>query len=275
MRKSKIMDILRFFALNQEVKLSNLPVLMNKTTNKLESKSAYHLALKHVNTLKKESLIREKEQLRSRHGKPSKIYEITTLGLVTFLAQEQENKNITELARTHTSHLPLIFGKWVFFEKEGILEQLLKNIKTASKYLLFNESWVIRIKDFERIQQLLEIRKQEENKFEESLKEIFPDDNLIKFKNTIRASWKIQDKIYKSHDKTSNPKDELINAFLGLTIVTQLNIERTDTAIFLESFRKDPEIKLYITKQLDKMVSDHLTLLKRTKQWRSWWISLP
>lgn len=243
---------------------------MGKITDKKDYKSAYHLALKHIKTLNNDFLIKEKEQIKSKHGKPSKIYEITTLGIVTFLSQEHEDNIIVKVIKKHDEHLPLVFKKWGFFEKEGINEQILNNLKKASKYFISNDVWVIRMQNVERTQSVL--KNLEKQKIENSLANIFP--NGSDFKKDIKDFWKTYRKIMSGPEKIFNDLDDLINAIFGLSVIFQSGVGN-DLMVILQILRKDAEIKQYISKQMCRMVNDHTLYLKRTKEWCSWWGSLP
>ncbi len=56
-------------------------------------------------------------------------YKLSKIGLLNILSYEIAWKNIDEIAINHDDILPLIFGKWVFFKKNNILEEIKKRLK--------------------------------------------------------------------------------------------------------------------------------------------------
>jgi len=72
---------------------------------------------------------------REKEGRKRKLYNLTFTGLIACLKYQQAWKSIDIIAESKKDMLPLIFGKWSFFKKERILDDIVLNLQLVSSIL--------------------------------------------------------------------------------------------------------------------------------------------
>ncbi len=110
-------------------------------------KKDYHTILRHLRRLEYLSLIDlARLEPPSRGGYQRKVYSLTVQGLVAFLQiarPELDPGDMSIIAKNYPGMLPLILGKWSFWEAKGlqqtILSRLNKALEDVPNKLLFSE----------------------------------------------------------------------------------------------------------------------------------------
>jgi len=92
----------------------------------------YRTALRHIQNLEKQGLIKlARFEPASKQGKDRKIYTLTKAGLSAALEGTEIWKDIDTVANNYREFEPLIFGKWDFFEKKGIMNIIIQRLQSA------------------------------------------------------------------------------------------------------------------------------------------------
>ena len=97
------------------------------------------------------------ESRREHTGRRRKFYHLTFFGLLATLTYGKAWQLIDEIAKAREEMLPLIFGKWSFFRKEHILDEIIERLR-AGTFLLWKSSASYFILP-ETLSKFLEIRK--------------------------------------------------------------------------------------------------------------------
>ena len=72
---------------------------------------------------------------REEEGRKRKLYNLTFTGLITCLRYQQAWQSIDKIAGSKKDMLPLVFGKWRFFKKERILDDIIQNLQLVASIL--------------------------------------------------------------------------------------------------------------------------------------------
>lgn len=72
---------------------------------------------------------------REKEGRKRKLYNLTFTGLIACLRYQQTWQSIDIIAESRKDMLPLIFGKWRFFKKEHILDDIVLNVQLVTSML--------------------------------------------------------------------------------------------------------------------------------------------
>ena len=81
------------------------------------------------------SRLEKKHMVNSRQekkGRKRKFYELTFFGLIACLTYKWAWQLIDEIAEAKKNMLPLVFGKWTFFKKEKLLDEIIGRLKIMS-----------------------------------------------------------------------------------------------------------------------------------------------
>jgi len=197
-----------------------------------------------------------------RTGLITKTYQLTFKGLLTLLLDERIWEHIDDIAERYRDVLPLVFGKWSFFKKQGLLSEVLQRLKAAVLYVA--ERWRI----LEAYQRLLTEKTAEER--------------LTEYRVLFEFAFESQaDEVMR----------ELINAKKSLreAVIELVNIPHiiTDTVVFGPSYwwkygiltgkeqvefllklKKDPELSRYIEIRLEELEKHLQRQLQNVKTWR-------
>ena len=98
-------------------------------------KKSYRTVLRHLELLEAHRLIRLlRTEPAQKGGKERKIYTLTLDGLIALLKLPhifEEREAIDALANNFPHLVPLVFGKWSLFEKAGVKDIVVGNLKKA------------------------------------------------------------------------------------------------------------------------------------------------
>jgi len=261
MKKTPTLRTLQVLALEKEIRQSHIAKKINRDSRTV---------LRHLQELEKDGLARVKDRKRSEHGKPQNIWEITSLGLVKILSEETIYEHIDEVARTHSNLLPLVFGKWNFFEKIGVKKTVIEHIKLASRIMTSNPLWTLRIHRFEEMKRDQAEREKREKEMKQITKKIFGD-------NQTYSILKQHQNIIK--DATSTLAIDIpIREFVSMIFVPPtakgIIAKRNELADFLSKLHEDPEIKGFFDEEFQDQLKEHEEHVKKIRTWRDWWTSL-
>jgi len=249
---------------------------MPKATN-----ISYRTILRYLKPLEKQGYIRvARTEPSEKGGKDKKFYEITFLGLVNVLAkQENIYKDIDKVAQTHSDFLPLVFGKWKFFEESGLKKTIVEHIKLASMTLNSDVFWAFRMRSFEERRQYEANYKEKEKEMEKVARKVFGDQahvRLKQYKNNIKAIRTLARDV-------PDPTREFINVVFALSMaigytstysIIYWNFDAKKLPDFLSKLYKDIEIRAYITEELPNLLKEHEEYVKNFKSRIVWWESL-
>jgi hypothetical protein len=133
-----------------------------------QKKSIDHATLHKISTeLKRTFLIAVVKEERSRVGLKIEYYDLTPMGLIAAIEYDTQRGNraldMDELAKKYPSHLPLIFGKWQFFNKSGWNPEKWLRASVTDRIEPWNE-WTSRILKVPELGQIYEMYLQDERR---------------------------------------------------------------------------------------------------------------
>jgi hypothetical protein len=249
----KILEALMF---NTELEQYHMPK---------KTKLSYRTILRILCPMKKVEYIRlVRTEPSKKGGKEKKIYAITLIGLLRYLSSTVEKLGESEfdvIAAAHPDLLPLIFGKWDFFNKNNV------------KNIIFNG-----LIDFVK------------NRLP-GLPAIDPDYMTlkVKFLSNFEAAEKALPNEFKQTDKfkklikgiEERKKEYLEDAkMFSLKVANTLNVYvllkrlPEENNVLFPVFRTDPELNLFVTETLRNTESALKISLKDTKAGITYWESL-
>lgn len=94
--------------------------------------SSNKTVLKALSNLERIHMIESK---RENEGRKRKLYNLTFTGLIACLRYQQAWQSIDKIAESKKDMLPLVFGKWRFFKKEQILDDIIQNLQLVASIL--------------------------------------------------------------------------------------------------------------------------------------------
>ena len=258
------LEILRVLAENKQYAQYDLPKAISKD---------YRTVLRHLKTLEYNHLIRlQKTEPASKGGKDRKIYALTTEGLIMALMLEESWAKIDKIARKHANLLPLIFGKWEFFEKHGlknlIIEFLRKTIQNESPKLAY------RLLTFETLKV-----KREKGKTENQM--------ILDFLTQIFGSKKVAERrlseIRKAGEKISDAIEEMCRDDITRFVLWELpssleSLEKYGSEFFpkfLSILKKDKELSSFISSEFERLEKQYEEYLKNIRSWKKMWQEIP
>ncbi len=197
-----------------------------------------------LSKLKKRKLIESRQEER---GRERKYYNITFEGLVGILKYEQAFAHIDEIAKTQKEMLPLVFGKWKFFKKQKILNEIIERLRNLIKDL-WQKYYTLTLvpEDLPSLHDLGEdrIRPKDFPKPEGTPRIINVDINYPLFG---------LDKLPLFTSKTKATEKE---------------------KWFLKTLREDPDLRKYIDLTLDANEKKLKIFFSNAREWKHWWASL-
>jgi len=264
--------ILRVIALEKDVWLSNLaPKIRGKRRT----------VLRYLPELEKEGLARVKERNREHRGRPRKKYEITPLGVIALLAKDDYIfEKIDTVAQVHSDLIPLVFGKWAFFEKQGIKSTVLANLSIASRTKMSDEAWRAEVAAFEHAKNTYENRPEDDQEAISKGKELYsalygPKIGEKVFRKERTVFKETSSPILHLFKDWRDPKHDFLNIVFGFT--TPLGYEtKTDEkwTNYMTALHKDAEIRAYIEEEFGYLQKQYGKYLSNIKSWRAWWNQL-
>jgi len=108
----------------------------------------YSLMFKAVKDLERRSLVKLVEKKQTSKGTTANIYDLTLMGVLTVLegelptedTEEWNYDRIHKIIRKYESLLPLVFGKWSYFQSKGVEKVALYRLHAV----VFNQSFLER-----------------------------------------------------------------------------------------------------------------------------------
>jgi len=138
-RKAEISEMLLPLLQSETTALSTLANEGPTNTYQIAKKTgkSYSLMFKAIKTLEERYLIRLVEKKKTSKGTTSNSYDLSFMGILTVLARElspedtkQWNYNqVHKIIRKYDYWLPLVFGKWSFFQEAGVEKIALLRLK--------------------------------------------------------------------------------------------------------------------------------------------------
>ena len=207
---------------------------------------AYTTIIRHLQSLEYFGLIQLTQQVR---GKQKREWRLTTLGLVScFIKKDNAFKNISNISAKHTMLLPLLFGKWTFYEQIGVVNTIKHNL----------ENNVDRLKEeFEPII---------DNALNMTLHEINQGKKMRE--NMTHTESIIMEKMikYLNKDFPKYLESEILNHSFGLSQLSRI-YESDKIILSLSKIMKDEDLKKYISEYLKESLVFYHESYSNIRNW--------
>lgn len=185
-------------------------------------------------------------------------YDLTFLGFITCLLDKRTWKYIDEIAKRRADELPLIFGKWKFFDDQGIKNEILERLPGA----LFNIS-----KSWEDLVRISEWKTEPPEDYSD-VEKLF---RLLNYSKSeiLEQIQTLQDSHRTVSKPIFDPEGELIKTVVfGLP---EWGISASEQENFLSKIKKDSELYEYIRTALYDLKEENEFFLKNICSWIKWW----
>ncbi|RLI00110.1 hypothetical protein DRO19_00380 [Candidatus Bathyarchaeota archaeon] len=234
------LEILRVLAENKQYAQYDLPKAISKD---------YRTVLRHLKTLEYNHLIRlEKTEPASKGGKDRKIYTLTTEGLITALILEESWSKIDEIARKHANLLPLIFGKWEFFEKHGLKDLIIQFLRQTVERVSINLLY--------------------------RLTPTLPETpSILSFREETQ---KVEREAEKYGTIISEAIEEGYRYSITKSVLFTIPAKKREGLLsFFSVLKKDKELNAFISSEFERLEKQYEEYLKNIRSWRKMWQELP
>jgi len=191
-----------------------------------------------------------------------KYYKLALAGFFTVLLFNKRSwEYIDEIAQQQANWLPLIFGKWSFYSKKGLKDEVTRRLRIA--LLKVSDPVKNALDSLESIRKEMGLTNYE--KIEKA--EDFMTNKLGH--ERIKEQRKAQLDILESG--MNFPRDRINNLFIfGVP-----NMQTTEKQMkFMSILRDDHDLRQYVTEQFGKQEKEYTTHVENLKSWRVWWESL-
>lgn len=116
-------ELVKVLALEKEYAQYDMPKRLGKN---------YRTVLRHLQDLREQGFVRLCRTEESRKGgKDRNIFTLTDLGLLYALGYSDIWAEIDKVAKNYADLLPLIFGKWDFYLKKGLRNEIIVRLQAA------------------------------------------------------------------------------------------------------------------------------------------------
>lgn len=230
-----------------------------------ETGISYSMIHKWMDELQSKKLVKVSKTITSKRNPHINVeyYQLTNYGLLKCLLDEEIWEHIDTIAERFHDWVPLIFGKWTFFEEHGIKEQIISQLKTSIPTLHY--AWEIMtavIKQTEIRVQMENETKEKENIVKEYVEEIVKSERPSCFRDIM----------YSLQYKGEEGRKERVHAF-AKTVFNIYNILEDMKSLkpLLLVLREDDELRAFITKSIDEVLIYYHKLLKNLVIYKAWW----
>jgi len=202
-------------------------------------------------------------------GRRPKFYNLTLLGLLYTLLDEDTWQYIDEIAKCQREHLPLIFGEWKFFNNEGIIEEIIIRFKSA--LLKIAPGFISYISHSRQY-----LKKEPElmlfyshSRFIKKLEKLGVDLSTIKkqihsIQKALNQSKKFQESLLKEEVK------KLYDiVFFGLPEWRFTDEKRKEQIAFISVLKKNDNIRKFMIDRLEVLEKEYKTYLRNIRSWRT------
>jgi len=219
--------------------------------------------------------LKKKDMIKSRHertGRKRKFYNLTFFGLVASLTYRKTWQLIDEIAKAQKNMLPLLFGKWAFFKKEHILEEVIERLKSTVFRL-----WKSAVSYFimpETLSSFLEMEKM-------STRQKLASAAIDYERYTALAGIPIDKRtgsyvdvvslVFGIHDLPWWPVDvENVYAEMKKEKLKKLELKVKRQKKLLQVLRRDPDLKEYLDKRLQFDMAILDIQIENVESWTRW-----
>jgi len=203
------------------------------------------------------------EKTRSEPGKKNRnmkvdYYRLTDAGWMPISGYKPFWQHIDEIAERNESKLPLIFGKWDFFRKNAVLDEITAKLQTA-----FYVVW--RRYDWETLALVKKISNEAIKVRIERIKESKDKEGSQKF--------------LERHDRLTNVWREITDLTFGVEASYLWPTEYREDALhegikqfqdFLEVLSHDVDLQSYIEKTFERSVETQRKYYENLLTWKKW-----
>lgn len=209
--------------------------------------------------------LEENKTVKSRQeqkGRKRKFYNLTVFGLIASLTYDRAWQFIDEIAKAQKDMLPKVFGKWAFFKKEHILDEVIERLKSVVWRLWKLSTYYPIIP--QTLSVYLEI---DRNRAHKKLA-------FMKTKYEHKVHWLVSDLtklVFGIDDLPFLPiGDPDTVSQMGREREKELKLKLERQKKLLQILRRDPDLKNYIDKQLqfDKMMLKFK--MEKIEAWKKW-----
>lgn len=235
----------------------------------------YHTVLRHLRTLEKDGQIRfVRAEPGQKGGKERNIFSITLAGLILVLHEREPLWNqIDKIAKQHAEELPLIFGKWGFFQENDIRDTIIQRLRFAISLSRIP----VYAYDLKALKQ--KMQSVETGQFVKGVETRLSPTDRKKYgeagtKELIERVVKRHTSILKSRMEEipyslDREKHRLINNVFGLYYIHPSRPDEQEESVkLLKVVRKDSEIKAYVDNEINEMEKEVTQYLANIKCWK-------
>jgi DNA-binding PadR family transcriptional regulator len=240
-----------------------------------ETGISYRTILRSLKLMEKADWIRlVRTEASEKGGKERNIFSITLAGLILVLHEREPLwGQIDKIAKQHTEKLSLIFGKWGFFQENGIRDTIIQRLRYAIS-LSRIPVYAYDLKALKQKMQSVEtgqfvkgvetrLSPIDRKKYGEAgAKELI--EKIVKRHASIVKSR--MDEIPYSLDRE---KHRLINNVFGLYYIYPSRPDELEESVkLLEVVRKDSEIRAYVDNEINEIEKEFTQNLANIKSWK-------
>lgn len=221
------------------------------------------------------SRLEKKHMVNSRQekkGRKRKFYELTFFGLIASLTYKWAWQLIDEIAEAKKNMLPLVFGKWAFFKKEHILEEIIGKLKLAC-YQFWKSSVSYKIVP-ETISSLFEWKKLK------ARGKLGPTDRTVPLAIYERnvygmTSWREMPDVTSFVLGISDLAGLPMNPLRTIPGMKKEELRKVESAVdgrraLLQVLRRDPDLKNYLDDRLRLDTAILEAKIENVESWRNW-----
>jgi DNA-binding Lrp family transcriptional regulator len=214
-------QILRLLAVNKKMAQYNIPEKIGKD---------YSTVFRQLKKLKNKNLVKVVATITSKkRGKDKDIFGLTLFGLlVGFREDVLTTKHLPQIIEVFKEDIPLVFGEWSYFKKEGVLEIAEKHLVDVLKYC-----------------------GREYKRFLENLKEISKQERFYERKKEIQEKWR-QENAWAQlitqtflYDSFQHPERDVQPRLIDISRLFASSLKEDDEKKLQQIIWKNEQLRLY------------------------------
>lgn len=198
-------------------------------------------------------------EYQDKRGRRKDIYDLTLLGWIVFFGLgDPESKHISRLVKTFKDYVPLVFGEWEYFKKEGVEEIAKKHLSNTLKICEFKyQMELLKIergkKDLKNIKNLIVNERGLAYEITKTfLFNGFNEEILVEHKDLINEIpieeiHKLE-KVFDKHNKLYLFRFE---KYKMQTLKSSLQNDKLFFSIILDSYKFEPELSALLRSKID------------------------
>lgn len=198
---------------------------------------------------------------QEKKGRRRKFYKLTFDGLIGCLRHEESWRSIDQIAEAQKTMLPLIFGKWNFFKKENILDEIIRRFKKVVRFLWEGMTTIVVIPTGIR-----EAQKLWNGKLNQLVR---AEDKTFRRKRAVQVAGFVFG-IHRLRLLTLNIPSQIHGDPRVQKMLKEIEPLVEEQKSLLLVLQREAELKKYIEWLLQNMESDFRLELENVESWRKW-----